>query len=80
MFSKQTYKELAEHMYKVFKDYNIDMRQITNIVTDGGSNFAKMFRIYGQSRDTETTSIETENITYQETDDVENDREPVQLW
>lgn len=63
MFCKQTYKELAEAMYEIFKDYNIDKAQITNIVTDGGSNFAKMFKIYGQSIDAVVTTAIKETIS-----------------
>lgn len=62
LYFKQTYRELAEALMAIFADYNIDKTQITNIVTDGGSNFAKMFKIYGQSIDAVVTTTTREPI------------------
>lgn len=57
---KQTYKELAKEMDKIFDDYGIKISQITNIVTDGGSNFCKMFKMYGKSIDAVVTTYDEE--------------------
>lgn len=35
LHTRQTYKELADALHAIFKDYEIDIKQITNIVTDG---------------------------------------------
>lgn len=48
---KQTYKELARALNEVFEDYGITKSQITNIVTDGGSAFCKMFKMFGEAVD-----------------------------
>lgn len=48
---RQTYKELAKALNDVFEDYGIKKSQITNIVTDGGSAFCKMLKMYGNSMD-----------------------------
>ena len=44
---RQTYIQLAQKLDEIFEDYNIDIEKITNIVTDGGSAFCKMFRKFG---------------------------------
>lgn len=48
---KQTYKELAKALNEVFVDYDITKSKITNIVTDGGSAFCKMFKEFGAEVD-----------------------------
>lgn len=60
LYFKQTYKELAKAMNEIFDDYGIKTHQITNIVTDGGSNFCKMFKIYGKSIDAVVTTYNDE--------------------
>lgn len=68
---KQTYKELTKSMHDIFNDFNLNIAKITNIGTDGGSAFCKMFKVYGdeprsESEDREETS---------ETEDVDMDQE-----
>lgn len=53
---KQTYDVLAEALCDVFNDYGIKMAQIRHIVTDGGSNFCKMFKEYGKAIESTTTN------------------------
>lgn len=60
LYFKQTYKVLAIEMDKIFNDYGIKHSQITNIVTDGGSNFCKMFKMYGKSIDAVVTTYDDE--------------------
>lgn len=69
MFGKQTYKDLAKVMDAIFDDYGIKRSQITHIVTDGGSNFCKMFKMYGKSIDAVVTTYDEED------EDVENNIE-----
>lgn len=57
---KQTYKELAKAMDQIFTDFGIKKCQIRNIVTDGGSNFCKLFKIYGNSIDAVVTTYDEE--------------------
>lgn len=58
LYYRQTYIELAQELDNIFNDYEIKMEQITNIVTDGGSAFCKMFKKFGSTVDivVETTS------------------------
>lgn len=48
---RQTYSKLALAINEVFADYGIKKNQITNIVTDGGSAFCKMFKVFGTGID-----------------------------
>lgn len=49
--TKQTYMELTLEMIKIFKEFEISISQITNIVTDGGSAFCKAFKEFGSVAD-----------------------------
>lgn len=51
LFGRQTYVFLAEQLDSIFKDYEIDIDKITNIVTDGGSAFCKAFKEFGSGLD-----------------------------
>ncbi|XP_055314626.1 uncharacterized protein LOC129575176 [Sitodiplosis mosellana] len=53
LFGRQTYIQLAQKLDEIFEDYNIDIEKVTNIVTDGGSAFCKMFRKFGTDPDAE---------------------------
>lgn len=55
---RQTYKELAKNLDEVFKDFDLDTSKITNIVTDGGSAFCKMFKVYGDEAGSESEQHE----------------------
>lgn len=48
---KQTYAELAKVIFNIFNEYGLKSERITNIVTDGGSNFGKMFKHFGKPID-----------------------------
>lgn len=48
LIKRQTYDVLAKAMDDIFAEYQIDKSKITNIVTDGGSAFSKMFKQYGE--------------------------------
>lgn len=49
--AKQTYDVLTTEIIKVLNDFEIDVDQVTHIVTDGGSAFCKAFKVYGKSID-----------------------------
>lgn len=51
LYARQTYLQLAQELDAIFKDFEIDIEQITNIVTDGGSAFCKMFKEFGDVTD-----------------------------
>lgn len=77
MSGRQTYKELARAMNEILQDFDIKKSQVTHIVTDGGSAFCKMFKMYGQEIDatvviTDNEDIETEieTIVNQTTNDI----------
>lgn len=63
---RQTYKELAEALNQIFNEYGIKTSQISNIVTDGGSSFCKMFKMFG-------SKIDVVVSTYDEEDDYETE-------
>lgn len=60
---RQTYKELANALNDIFKEYGIKKTQITNIVTDGGSSFCKMFKVYGKSIDAIVSTYDEDGNT-----------------
>lgn len=68
---RQTYDILAELLHEIFVDYGIKMEQLTNIVTDGGSSFCKMFKMYGKPLDV-STYIDDPNDNGNENEDCEN--------
>lgn len=78
MKQRQTYDILAKAMDEIFKDYGIEICQITNIVTDGGSNFCKMFKKYGDSIDVVTLNTSGEEIKLgeDENNEIADDSEP----
>lgn len=48
LVGKQTHDVLGKALDGIFNEYGIKKSQITNIVTDGGANFCKMFKVYGE--------------------------------
>lgn len=66
---RQTYQELANALNEIFRDFGISVDQITNIVTDGGSSFCKMFKIYGKSIDAVVSSYDEEENGFEDMDD-----------
>lgn len=63
MKSRQTYDVLAQAMDEIFQEYEIDRSKITNIVTDGGSAFCKMFKKYGEQIDAVVVDTNGDEIT-----------------
>lgn len=76
MKQRQTYDVLAKAMHEILIDYEIAISQITNIVTDGGSNFCKMFKRFGDSIDVVTLNTDGEEIELDGGEDNEIDGEP----
>lgn len=70
--SRQTYDVLANALDAVFEDYGILKSQITNIVTDGGSSFCKMFKKYGDSIDVVVVDTDGDPFDEEELEDDEN--------
>lgn len=62
MKQRQTYDILAKALDDIFKDYGIKISQITNIITDGGSAFCKMFKKYGDRIDVVVLDTQGEEI------------------
>lgn len=52
---------LAKIIANIFKEYGLLVSKITHVVTDGGSEFCKAFRVYGKRND-EVIFAETENL------------------
>ncbi|XP_055306606.1 uncharacterized protein LOC129570909 [Sitodiplosis mosellana] len=74
---RQTYKELGTALDEIFNEYGLKKSQITNIVTDGGSSFAKMFKMYGSSIDVVVSTYDDDNeeLDYEEKDPAEDLRD-----
>lgn len=49
LYGCQTYDVLGNALNNIMSDFKITFSQVRNIVTDGGSNFCKMFKEYGTS-------------------------------
>lgn len=58
---KQTNKEIAEIILKIFDDFNISTSKVTHMVTDGGSAFCKAFKKYGVGVDSLVERPENSN-------------------
>lgn len=48
---RHTHDKLAEVILEIHREFNLKRSKITHIVTDGGSNFCKAFRIFGDQSD-----------------------------
>lgn len=48
---RQTHADLSSEINKVFKEFDIKVSKITNLVTDGGSAFCKAFKVFGKGSD-----------------------------
>lgn len=72
MKQRQTYDVLAKALDDIFQDFGIAHSQITNIVTDGGSAFCKMFKKYGDQIDSIVIDTNGDEIDG-ETDDVQTE-------
>lgn len=68
MKQRHTFDYLASCLKEVLDDYGIPESKVTNIVTDGGSNFCKAFRIYGRDEDFSRT-LATIQMDEEEDDD-----------
>lgn len=70
LFKRHTYDYLAKCLHDINKEIDLPHEKITHIVTDGGSNFCKAFRIYGRENDFSETlasmAEDEENEIYEE--------------
>lgn len=48
---RHTFDYLASALNELFDEFDLPVKKITHVVTDGGSNFCKAFRIYGSNDD-----------------------------
>lgn len=67
LYGRHTHENLAEKIIEVNREFNLIRSKITHIVTDGGSNFCKAFRRFGENQEP-VTENETE---IEDSDDVE---------
>lgn len=49
---KKTNKEITQIIRQILREFKIDPKKVTHIVTDGGSAFCKAFKLFGKSVDT----------------------------
>lgn len=64
---KQTNVEMVNMIRQIYREFKIDPRKVTHIVTDGGSAFTKAFKLFGKEVDTMVEPCD-ENIE----DDLDN--------
>lgn len=79
---RHTYDYLARCLHEIFNDFKIPVVKITHGVTDGGSNFCKAFKIFGNKTDFSKSLaamefIEMDNISDDEEDIVIIDNDPI---
>lgn len=67
---RHTYDYLAEILDNIYKEFDLSAEKIIHTITDGGSNFCKAFRIFGQNTDFNQT-LEALN----ESDEIDSDDE-----
>lgn len=48
---KHTYDYLAQVLSSILEEYDLTIDKVTHVVTDGGSNFCKAFKVYGRNTD-----------------------------
>lgn len=60
---RHTYDVLAQAILSIQKEFNIKRKNITHIVTDGASNFKKMFVVYGPNEQTNERNCESSATT-----------------
>lgn len=75
LYGRQTYDVLAKEINNIMENYGIKCSQVSNIVTDGGSNFCKMFKEFGQHLDASTVVTEDANISVESISDSVTDSE-----
>lgn len=57
---RHTHDKLADAILAIHREFNLKRSKITHIVTDGGSNFCKAFRKFGEAKNPE--KIDDESI------------------
>lgn len=72
---RHTYDYLARMLVEILNEFELPIDKITHIVTDGGSNFCKAFKIYGKKTDFSESlaAIECINMNDEEDDIVVDD-------
>lgn len=72
MAKRHTYDNLAISLKQIMDEYNLDIDKVRHIVTDGGSNFCKVFRVFGRANFDEHCTIWGPNVdnavSYEEED------------
>lgn len=74
---RHTYDYLARNLTDILQEFELSVDRISHIVTDGGSNFCKAFKIYGKKTDFSESlaAIECTNMVH--VDDISDDEEDI---
>lgn len=62
LIGKQTYDVLGNQIHGILTEFNLSKTNFTNIVTDGGSAFCKMFQKYGDAVEASEINILDEEV------------------
>lgn len=76
---KQTNKEINEIIRQIFRDYKVDPKKVTHIVTYGGSAFCKAFKLFGKRVDTLIEPTTTDHSNEDDNEDNANDMPFIQF-
>lgn len=79
---RHTFDYLARCLYEIFNEFKLSIDQISHVVTDGGSNFCKAFKVFGNKTDFSRSlaaieCMNIEDISDDEEDIVIVDNEPI---
>lgn len=72
------YDKLAKFMYDIHNEYRLSIENLTYTITDGGTNFCKSFREYGQQAERphiEIADSEEEDSSAESTDEEADDED-----
>lgn len=75
LYERHSYEYLAKWLHDIIEEFGLSIGKITHVVTDGGSNFCKAFRIFGSDNDFNVTLAALEQVE----DDENNEAEDVIL-
>lgn len=76
MHKSQTYKEITCLIRQVLREYKINPKKVTHIVTDGGSAFCKAFKIFGRGVDLLVTPATDNSVGLDDDNDDDVDDMP----
>lgn len=72
LYERHSYDYLAKWLHEIIEEFDLSIGKITHVVTDGGSNFCKAFRVFGTDNDFSETLAALEQTEDNETNEAED--------